>query len=212
MTTPGQPAYDGFPQQPTTEPTQAFLPSQPSPPPGVEAPYGQPTQALPAWGAPTQSLPAYGQSSQALPAYGTYPGPTTAAYPPPAAGQVYGGNQAYGADSSGPGSYGPAAYGPASYGPGSYGVPVYQVNVVHAPAYLASGQAISSKSRTVASLLSFFLGVLGVDRFYLGNIGMGVAKLLLGWATFGIWPLIDFIVIVAGSAHDGDGARVVRWE
>lgn len=51
-----------------------------------------------------------------------------------------------------------------------------------------------------------------MDRFYLGNIGMGVAKLLLGWATFGIWPLIDFIVIVAGSAHDGQGARVSRWE
>lgn len=197
MTTPGQPAYDGYPQQPAAEPTQPFHPSQPVPPHGVEAPYGQPTQALPAWGQPTQSPPAYGQPSQALPAYGTYPGPTTAAYPPPTAGQAYGGNQGYVAD---------------SYGPGSYGVPVYQVNVVHAPAYAASGEAISPRSRTVASLLSFFLGGLGVDRFYLGNIGMGVAKLLLGWATLGIWPLIDFIVIVAGGAHDGNGARVVRWE
>jgi len=78
--------------------------------------------------------------------------------------------------------------------------------------YLARPAGVSPKSRTVASLLSFFLGWLGVDRFYLGNIGMGVAKLLLGWLTAGIWPLIDFIVIVAGSAHDGEGLAVTSWE
>lgn len=70
---------------------------------------------------------------------------------------------------------------------------------------------ISPKSRTVASILGFFLGGLGVDRFYLGNIGMGVAKLLVGWLTLGIWPLIDWIVILAGSAHDGEGLAVVNW-
>jgi len=78
------------------------------------------------------------------------------------------------------------------------------------PVYAYAG-AVSLKSRTVASLLSFFLGGLGIDRFYLGNIGMGVAKLLLGWATAGIWPLVDFIIIVAGSAHDGEGRPVKNW-
>ena len=63
----------------------------------------------------------------------------------------------------------------------------------------------------MASLLSFFLGGLGVDRFYLGNIGMGVAKLLVGWLTLGIWPLVDFIIIVVGSAHDGEGLPVTNW-
>jgi TM2 domain-containing membrane protein YozV len=72
--------------------------------------------------------------------------------------------------------------------------------------------AVSPKSRTVASILGFFLGGIGVDRFYLGNIGMGVAKLLVGWLTFGIWPLIDWVIILAGSAHDGDGLPVTRWE
>jgi TM2 domain-containing membrane protein YozV len=71
--------------------------------------------------------------------------------------------------------------------------------------------AVSPKSRLAATLLSFFLGVLGIDRFYLGNIGMGVAKLLLGWATAGIWPLIDFIIIVAGAAHDGQRMPVKNW-
>lgn len=69
----------------------------------------------------------------------------------------------------------------------------------------------SPKSRTVAVLLGFFLGGLGVDRFYLGNIGLGVAKLLVGWLTFGLWPLIDWIIILAGAAHDGDGLPVVNW-
>jgi hypothetical protein len=93
--------------------------------------------------------------------------------------------------------------------------PVQQaaVYVAVAPARLvpAYGGTVSPKSRTVASILGFFLGGLGVDRFYLGNIGMGVAKLLLGWLTCGIWPLIDWIVILAGAAHDGDGLPVTNW-
>jgi hypothetical protein len=76
-------------------------------------------------------------------------------------------------------------------------------------AYRRAG--VSPKSRTAATLLGFFLGGLGVDRFYLGNIGLGVAKLLLGWLTFGIWPLIDWIIIVAGQAHDGEGLLVSDW-
>lgn len=47
------------------------------------------------------------------------------------------------------------------------------------------------KSAGITVVLSVFLGGLGVDRFYVGDIGLGVAKLLLGWLTFGIWPLVD---------------------
>src|SRR3978361_1704699 len=72
--------------------------------------------------------------------------------------------------------------------------------------------AVSPKSRTVAAILGFFLGGLGVDRFYLGNIGMGVAKLLVGWLTVGIWPLIDWIIILAGAAHNGEGLPVTNWQ
>jgi hypothetical protein len=82
--------------------------------------------------------------------------------------------------------------------------------VAYAP-YRVIPAGTSPKSRTVASILGFFLGGLGVDRFYLGNIGLGVAKLLLGWLTFGIWPLIDWIMILAGAAHDGEGLPVVNW-
>lgn len=51
------------------------------------------------------------------------------------------------------------------------------------------------KNYIVALLLSVFLGTLGIDRFYLGHVGLGIAKLLLSWATFGIWQLIDLILI-----------------
>ena len=74
------------------------------------------------------------------------------------------------------------------------------------------GRQISPKSRTIAALLGFFLGGIGIHRFYLGNVGMAVAMLLLGWLTLGIWPLIDWIVVLAGAAHDGQGLPVVAWE
>lgn len=58
------------------------------------------------------------------------------------------------------------------------------------------------KNFIVAVLLSFFLGTFGIDRFYLGHIGLGVAKLLLSWATFGVWQLIDLILIAMRKVND----------
>ena len=46
------------------------------------------------------------------------------------------------------------------------------------------------KSPTVAFVLAFLLGHLGVDRFWLGETGTGVAKLLT-CGGFLIWNLID---------------------
>ena len=43
-------------------------------------------------------------------------------------------------------------------------------------------------------LFSIFLGGIGVDRFVIGDTGLGIGKLLLGWATCGIWPLIDIFL------------------
>lgn len=46
------------------------------------------------------------------------------------------------------------------------------------------------KSPTVALILAIFLGNLGVDRFWLGQTGSGVAKLITCGGC-GIWSLID---------------------
>ena len=54
-------------------------------------------------------------------------------------------------------------------------------------------------------LLTFFLGCLGVHRFMRGQVGLGVVMILVGWLTFGIWWLVDFIISLAKlSAYPGD--------
>ena len=63
---------------------------------------------------------------------------------------------------------------------------------------------VSDKEWLVTLLLAFFLGVLGVHRFYTGHTGIGVAQLLtLGGC--GIWSFIDFILIIVGSFKDAKG-------
>jgi TM2 domain-containing membrane protein YozV len=64
------------------------------------------------------------------------------------------------------------------------------------------------KSYVTALLLSFFLGVFGVDRFYLGHIGLGIGKLLT-FGGCGIWALIDFIMIATKSVKAADGSALV---
>ena len=60
------------------------------------------------------------------------------------------------------------------------------------------------KNYVVALLLSIFLGHLGVDRFYLGHTGLGIAKLLLSWATCGIWWLVDLILVATRKVNNSN--------
>ena len=63
------------------------------------------------------------------------------------------------------------------------------------------------KNPTTALILSIFLGGFGVDRFYIGNTGLGIGKLLttvlLAIITLGlslsvtwIWVVVDWFLII----------------
>lgn len=82
---------------------------------------------------------------------------------------------------------------------------------------------MSEKSKVAAALLSVFLGMLGIHRFYLGRVGSGAVMLVctvLGWFTMGfiigfgflafvgIWVLIDFIRILCNSLVDAQGRKL----
>ncbi|WP_455125362.1 TM2 domain-containing protein [Ruminococcus sp.] len=65
------------------------------------------------------------------------------------------------------------------------------------------------KSKMVALLLSIFLGELGIDRFYLGYIGLGILKLITA-GGFGIWWLVDLILIATGKMKTKDGQELAN--
>ncbi|REF32214.1 NINE protein [Calidifontibacter indicus] len=65
----------------------------------------------------------------------------------------------------------------------------------------------SDKEWVMALILSIVLGGIGVDRFYLGYTGLGIAKLLtLGGC--GIWSLIDIILIAMRKVPDANGRQL----
>jgi len=75
---------------------------------------------------------------------------------------------------------------------------------------------VVQKKWITAFAFSLFLGVFGVDRFYLGKVGTGILKLLT-IGGFGIWALIDFILIATRSmrgvewVHDGKNDKRTAW-
>ena len=79
---------------------------------------------------------------------------------------------------------------------------VKEVHHYHGPAPL-------KKSHKTAVLLSIFLGGLGVDRFYLGQVGLGIAKIAVNIFTLTIggfiWWIIDIIMISTRNV------RGVEW-
>jgi TM2 domain-containing membrane protein YozV len=62
----------------------------------------------------------------------------------------------------------------------------------------------NGKSGVTLLLLSWAFGVFGADRFYNGQIGLGLLKLF----TFGgcaIWALVDLILVIIGQYKDNNG-------
>lgn len=59
-------------------------------------------------------------------------------------------------------------------------------------------QMIQYKDPTTLLIVSILAGSLGIDRFMLGDTGMGVGKLLT-CGGFGIWALVDLFLIMGAT-------------
>jgi len=70
--------------------------------------------------------------------------------------------------------------------------------------------ATAQKSMIVTALLCFFLGVFGVHRFYVGKVGTGILQIVTFGGFFGLWPLIDLIMILIGKFTDKQGQPLSR--
>ncbi len=72
------------------------------------------------------------------------------------------------------------------------------------------------RQKVLAAVFAFFLGSLGIHQFYLGKTGLGITMLLItvltcgyGACITGVWALIDFILILAGSTTDAQGRALI---
>lgn len=55
--------------------------------------------------------------------------------------------------------------------------------------------SLQFKDPITALILSLVVGGLGIDRFYIGDTGLGIAKLLTCGGC-GIWTIIDYFLIM----------------
>lgn len=97
-----------------------------------------------------------------------------------------------------------------------YQQPVYQQQPAYAqPPYVADGinPAWPIKSKIVAGVLGILLGGLGIHKFYLGKVGLGIVYILFCWT--GIPELVGFIegiVYLCSDDHNFQVKNQVRLQ
>ena len=65
----------------------------------------------------------------------------------------------------------------------------------------------SDRSFVATILLCLFLGTFGVHRFYTGKVGTGIL-MLVTIGGFGIWYLVDLILIACCAFKDKNGLLI----
>ena len=68
---------------------------------------------------------------------------------------------------------------------------------------------MSDKKMVTACLLCFFIGGLGIHRFYVGKTGTGIL-MILTLGGLGIWVIIDLVMILTGGFKDSEGKDLQR--
>lgn len=69
---------------------------------------------------------------------------------------------------------------------------------------------VSPYPKLAVLLLCIFAGGLGIHRFYVRKIGTGIL-MLLTFGGFGIWYIVDIILIITDTFTDKEGRPVTRW-
>lgn len=77
-----------------------------------------------------------------------------------------------------------------------------------------SGFSGGTRQKSIAALLAFFLGWIGIHDFYLGYKKTGIIKIILSLTGVGafiteVWSIIDMISILTGSKKDADGKPLI---
>ena len=66
--------------------------------------------------------------------------------------------------------------------------------------YFARLHTVGLKDPVVCLVISLLAGPLGIDRFFVGDVGLGIAKLLT-CGGLGIWTIVDYFLIM-GRARE----------
>jgi TM2 domain-containing membrane protein YozV len=69
-------------------------------------------------------------------------------------------------------------------------------------------QTLQFKDPTIALIISLIGGSLGIDRFFIGDVGLGVFKLITCGGV-GIWTIVDWFLIM-GATRDKNIEKVQR--
>lgn len=59
-------------------------------------------------------------------------------------------------------------------------------------------QTLQFKDPTTSIIVSILAGTLGIDRFLIGDTGLGIGKLLT-CGGFGIWAIVDWFMIIGAT-------------
>ena len=87
---------------------------------------------------------------------------------------------------------------------------------VPSPGETSATAMVKEKSPVVAFLLAFFLGGLGIHRFYLGTKTMTGIGYILTCGGFGIVAFVDWILLLIGTINDDidkyvDNPKFFMW-
>jgi len=63
---------------------------------------------------------------------------------------------------------------------------------------MSAVQMTQFKDPTTALIISILIGGLGIDRFYIGDTGLGIAKLLT-CGGLGVWTIVDWFLIMGAT-------------